>query len=60
MARGLNIKFIKRTANVWRHHYSVSLTDEEATRIIDNVTDFFDLLLEWEMKTDENTGAGQI
>ncbi len=40
--------FLKKTIKVWQPYYKRRLTLEDARQIQENVTGFFNILLEWE------------
>lgn len=43
---------IRETLATWQEHYPSPLSEDDAQQIITNVTDFFNLLEEWERHSD--------
>ena len=50
---------IDRTIEVWQPRNANRLSDEDARAILENVTGFFTLLLEWETNEQQKKGGGQ-
>jgi hypothetical protein len=50
---------IERTLEVWQPRNAQRLSDEDARAILENVTGFFTLLLEWETSEQHEKGGGQ-
>jgi hypothetical protein len=50
---------IDRTLEVWQPRNAQRLSDEDARAILENVTGFFTLLLEWETSEQQKKGGGQ-
>ena len=50
---------IDRTIEVWQPRSANRLSDEDARAILENVTGFFTLLLEWETNEQQEKGGGQ-
>jgi hypothetical protein len=50
---------IERTLEVWQPRNDHRLSDEDARAILENVTGFFTLLLEWETSKQQEKGGGQ-
>jgi len=50
---------IDRTLEVWQPRNGQRLSDEDARAILENVTGFFTLLLEWETNQQQKKGGGQ-
>jgi hypothetical protein len=50
---------IDRTIEVWQPRNANRLSDEDARAILENVTGFFTLLLEWETSEQQKKGGGQ-
>ena len=50
---------IDRTLEVWQPRNGQRLSDEDARAILENVTGFFTLLLEWETNEQQKKGGGQ-
>jgi hypothetical protein len=50
---------IDRTLEVWQPRNAQRLSDEDARAILENVTGFFTLLLEWETSEQQEKGGGQ-
>ena len=50
---------IDRTIEVWQPRNANRLSDEDARAILENVTGFFTLLLEWETSEQQEKGGGQ-
>jgi hypothetical protein len=50
---------IDRTLEVWQPRNAQRLSDEDARAILENVTGFFTLLLEWETNEQQEKGGGQ-
>ena len=50
---------IDRTIEVWQPRNANRLSDEDARAILENVTGFFSLLLEWETNEQQKKGGGQ-
>ena len=50
---------IDRTLEVWQPRNANRLSDEDARAILENVTGFFTLLLEWETNEQQKKGGGQ-
>ena len=50
---------IDRTLEVWQPRNDQRLSDEDARAILENVTGFFTLLLEWETNEQQKKGGGQ-
>ena len=42
---------IRETRAVWQEHYSNFLSEDEAKQILVNVTDYFNLLEEWDRQS---------
>ena len=42
---------IRETRAIWQERYTNFLSDEEAKQILENVTDFFTLLHEWDQQS---------
>ena len=58
-----NPTFLKHTLEKWQPHYVGPLTEEDAGAITTNMTNFFDILLEWDrqpkkMEEDGKSGKG--
>lgn len=55
---------IQETRAVWQERYSNFLSEDEAKQILTNVTDFFNLLEEWDRRsstvTNEEPAAEKI
>ena len=52
-------EFIKYTREFWQKRTSRPLTDEDAREIIENITGFFKILIEWdERERGETPGPG--
>jgi hypothetical protein len=49
---------IDRTLEVWQPRNGQRLSDEDARAILENVTGFFTLLLEWETNEQQKKGGG--
>ena len=49
---------IDRTLEVWQPRNAQRLSDEDARAILENVTGFFTLLLEWETNEQQEKGGG--
>jgi len=41
-------EFIGYTKEVWQPYYKKELSDNDAVEIIDNMTDFINLLIKWD------------
>lgn len=54
--RGTKEQFIDRTLEVWQPRTSKVLTGEDARQIAENVTEFFQILTEWEAAEQRTTG----
>ena len=50
---------IDRTLEVWQPRNGQRLSDEDARAILENVTGFFTLLLEWETNEQQKKSGGQ-
>ena len=50
---------IDRTLEVWQPRNGQRLSDEDARAILENVTGFFTLLLEWETNEQQKKGDSQ-
>ena len=50
---------IERTLEVWQPRNDQRLADEDARAILENVTGFFTLLLEWETNEQQEKGGGK-
>ena len=50
---------IDRTLEVWQPRNGQRLSDEDARAILENVTGFFTLLLEWEANEQQKKGGSQ-
>jgi hypothetical protein len=50
---------IDRTIEVWQPRNANRLSDEDARAILENVTGFFTLLLEWETNEQQKKSGGQ-
>jgi len=50
---------IDRTIEVWQPRNANRLSDQDARAILENVTGFFTLLLEWETSEQQKKGGGQ-
>ena len=50
---------IDRTLEVWQPRNANRLSDQDARAILENVTGFFTLLLEWETNEQQKKGGGQ-
>ena len=50
---------IDRTLEVWQPRNGQRLSDEDARAILENVTGFFTLLLEWETNEQQKKDGGQ-
>ena len=48
---------IDRTIEVWQPRNANRLSDEDARAILENVTGFFTLLLEWETNEEQKKGG---
>ena len=48
---------IDRTLEVWQPRNAQRLSDEDARAILENVTGFFTLLLEWETNEEQKKGG---
>ena len=46
-----NPTFLKQTLEKWQPHYVVPLTEEHAGAITTNMTNFFDILPEWDRQS---------
>ena len=57
----VNDEFIKYTLEVWQPRTPRRLTEEDAREIIDNITGFFKVLIEWDEKERGKTpGPGSL
>ena len=54
-----NDNLIDRTLEVWQPRNANRLSDQDARAILENVTGFFTLLLEWETSEQQKKGGGQ-
>ena len=54
-----NDNLIDRTLEVWQPRNAHRLSDENARAILENVTGFFTLLLEWEANEQQKKGGSQ-
>lgn len=54
-----NQEFINYTKQVWQPYYRKELSESDAVEIIDNMTAFIKLLIEWDKKQAEKE-SGQI
>ncbi len=50
---------IDRTIEVWQPRNANRLSDQDARAILENVTGFFTLLLEWETNEQQKKSGGQ-
>ena len=46
-------EFIEYTKEVWQPYYEEELSDNDAVEIIDNMTAFLNLLIEWDREEKE-------
>ena len=49
-------RLVERTISFWRRKSGMELTGEEAAEVNANVTEFFQLLSEWERKEKDKNG----
>ena len=53
--------FLQKTIDVWQPGYKKKLTQEDARQITENMTGFFDTLLEWEKnEASKDTGTDNV
>jgi hypothetical protein len=50
-------KLVARTIDVWKRRVNEPLSPEDATLLIENVSGFFTVLLEWEAAENERQAA---
>jgi len=50
-------QFIDATLELWGRRTARMLSREDAREIVRNMSGFFQVLIEWESKTHENSGA---
>ncbi|HWR50189.1 MAG TPA: hypothetical protein VN428_03725 [Bryobacteraceae bacterium] len=49
---------LAQTISVWQPHFHRPLTSEDARQIVENVSGFFEVLLEWDRKRGGTNGGG--
>ena len=53
-------KLLDQTLEIWQPRTSRKLTREDARQIVENITGFFRLLLEWEIAAQREATAAEI
>jgi len=48
-------EMIQKTKDHFREHYNVEFSTKDAIESLENITNLFDLLLEWDKKDKEET-----
>jgi hypothetical protein len=54
---GVQTKLLDQTLKVWQPRTSRKLTREDARQIVENITGFVRILLEWEMASQQEAAA---
>ena len=53
-------ELIRETLSNWQEHYTILLSKDDAQQIITNVTDFFNLLDEWDQESNATCSAEHV